>query len=345
MVIKNRKRISAIAAALSLVLLTAACGGTEMPYGMPEPFEFGKEQDQEMSKKLFGLGEHNHGDEEDKADVVMNGPDIPPEGKSYDEWKGIRYTSETDFNLKSFWALQGYDSYDLEQEGIVMYPESIEDARLEIIDAKVEPIGGEMKLRSGGYVDITIETRWTGTMNYYVKPGYYAFPYSFCFSENPALPFDKYTGTSLINDLDTDDSEKDDINIGEAVDTGMVESGVTWKGQTYRLFAKSDTRNASFESSYFDFEDGKKIEVVPAAVEITLTLRVPADYDGLALAIDKDITDEKSTRISPKGEWLTNSDLYADILTTSDGNKQSPDDYYFVSVPDLIEKFSSKHSQ
>ena len=71
----------------------------------------------------------------------------------------------------------------------------------------------------------------------------------------------------------------------------------------------------------------------------------PADYDGLALAIDKDITDEKSTRISPKGEWLTNSDLYADILTTSDGNKQSPDDYYFVSVPDLIEKFSSKHSQ
>ena len=345
MVTKKRKKLSVIVAALSLALLTSACRGTEMPYDLPEPFESGKEQDEDISKKLFGLGEHNHGDEEDQPDVVMNGPDIPPEGTSYDEWKGIKYTTDTSFNLRSFWAMQGYDSYDMAEEGIVMYPEAIEDARLEIIDAKVEPIGGEMKLRSGGYVDITIETRWTGTMNYYVKPGYFAFPYSFCFSENPALPFDKYTGTSLINDLDTDDSEKDDINIGEAVDTGMVESGVTWKGQTYRLFAKSDTRNASFESSYTDYEEGKAIDVVPAAVETTLTLRVPADYDGLALAIDKDITDEKSSRISPKGEWLTNSDTYADILTTPAGVKQSPDDFYFLSVPALIEKFSSKHNQ
>lgn len=239
MVTKKRKKLSVIVAALSLALLTSACRGTEMPYDLPEPFESGKEQDEDISKKLFGLGEHNHGDEEDQPDVVMNGPDIPPEGTSYDEWKGIKYTTDTSFNLRSFWAMQGYDSHDMAEEGIVMYPEAIEDARLEIIDAKVEPIGGEMKLRSGGYVDITIETRWTGTMNYYVKPGYFAFPYSFCFSENPALPFDKYTGTSLINDLDTDDSEKDDINIGEAVDTGMVESGVTWKGQTYRLDRKS----------------------------------------------------------------------------------------------------------
>lgn len=345
MVSKNRKKLSVAAAVLSLVLLTTACRGTEMPYDQHDPFEIGKEQDEDISKKLFGLGEHHHDETDDEPDVVMNGPDIPPEGTSYEEWKGIKYTTDTSFNLRSFWAMRGYDSNDLAREGIVMYPEAIEDARLEIIDAKVEPIGGEMKLRSGGYVDVTIETRWTGTMNYYLEPGSYAFPYSFCFSENPPLPFDKYTGTSLINDLDTEDAEKDEINIGEAVDTGMVESGVTWKGQTYRLFAKCDTRNASFESSYSDFENGRKIEVVPAAVDTTLTLRVPADYDGLVLAIDKDISDEKSSRISPKGEWLTNSDTYADILTTPSGVKQSPDDYYFVSVPDLIEKFSSKHNQ
>ena len=41
------------------------------------------------------------------------------------------------------------------------------------------------------------------------------------------------------------------------------------------------------------------------------------------------------------GNYIHYSDLYADILTTRDGTKQSPDDFYFVRVSDLLEKFSA----
>ena len=77
-------------------------------------------------------------------------------------------------------------------------------------------------------------------------------------------------------------------------------------------------------------------------METTLTFRVPADYDGLVLAIDKDITDEKADNIDNAGNALPVIDLYADILTTSKGVKQTADDFYFVRVSDLLEKFEEK---
>ena len=69
---------------------------------------------------------------------------------------------------------------------------------------------------------------------------------------------------------------------------------------------------------------------------------IPADYDGLVLAIDKDITDEKADNIDNAGNALPVIDLYADILTTSKGVKQTADDFYFVRVSDLLEKFEEK---
>lgn len=71
--------------------------------------------------------------------------------------------------------------------------------------------------------------------------------------------------------------------------------------------------------------------------------RVPADYDGLVLAIDKDITDERDHYLTENGDFISSSDLYADILTRSDGTKQSADDFYFIRVSDLLEYFQSKH--
>ena len=68
-----------------------------------------------------------------------------------------------------------------------------------------------------------------------------------------------------------------------------------------------------------------------------------ADYDGLVLAIDKDITDERDYHLTENGEYISSSDLYADILTRSDGTKQSADDFYFIRVSDLLEYFQDKH--
>ena len=123
----------------------------------------------------------------------------------------------------------------------------------------------------------------------------------------------------------------------------MAESDITWNGRTYRLFAQSDIRNASF-SDWNERQDGDKYRFTcPAALETTLTFRVPADYDGLVLAIDKDITDERDYYLTENGEYINSSDLYADILTRSDGTKQSADDFYFIRVSDLLEYFQDKH--
>ena len=200
-----------------------------------------------------------------------------------------------------------------------------------------------MKLRSSGYVDITIELVWTGTMNGYedyelLEDRY--IDWGIHWEENTPYPCDAYTGTSLLNYHDADEEKADEgIYPGQAVASSMVESVITWKERTYRLFAKSDIRNASSHDWTTSYEDGRFTFSCPGRVETTLTFRVPADYDGLVLAIDKDITDEKADNLDASGNDVPVTDLYADILTTNKGVKQTADDFYFVRVSDLLEKF------
>ena len=274
-------------------------------------------------------------DEEDAAAQIY-GPDIPPAGMRYDEWKGFQYSDDTSFDARTYWIIitrKGVSASDL---GLTQDPEHIEDAVVKIVDAYAEPVGGEMKLRHGGYVDINIEIRWTGTMRV-VGDNLYSYR-GLEWQENPVIPCDAYTGTSLLNYQS--DPEDEDILNGQAVNSGMVESDVSWNGRTYRLFARSDIRNSTFSDYDYDYDSNPPWMSLPASVDTTLTLRVPADYDGMVLAIDKDITDEKPTERNSRGEFVNPPDRYADILTTAGGRKQSADDYYFVRVSDLLEKFS-----
>ena len=80
----------------------------------------------------------------------------------------------------------------------------------------------------------------------------------------------------------------------------------------------------------------------PGIVYTIYTLRVPADYDGAALAVDKDMVDEKWNRMDEYGNFLHTADPYADILTTDFGVKQTADDYYFIKIQDLIEAFKDR---
>lgn len=278
---------------------------------------------------------------------VMQGPDVPPAGMRYDEWKGFQYTTDTEFNLRTYWTITMYDHSKPEDHGLYRDPPDIEDAVLQIVDAKAEPVGGEMKLRSGGFVDITVELYWTGTMNGIEEEDiYYSYsknPWYVQWSENAVYPCDAYTGTSLLNYIGGDDETDDDsIGPGQASASSMAESDITWQGRTYRLFAKSDIRNSSF-SDWTEHSDGDKYRfTIPASLETTLTFRVPADYDGLVLAIAKDPTGERDKHIDENGEYYSYSDMYADILTMSSGTRKTADDFYFVRVSDLLEHFQSQ---
>lgn len=344
---------------LSAAILLTGCRHSGSPLDPPERTENAEDADGGSRDRRDGSGQasgrenkdgslffgsdlSDSGEEDDSA-IVIQGPDLPPDGQRYDEWKGFHYTKETSFPVRTYWAIGSFDGRSGAAAGLYQNPEHIEDGVLEIVDAKAEPVGGEMELRSGGYVDITIETRWTGTMNFTTDDEFNTFGTHISWGDNEALPCDAYTGTSLLN-YSGEGSENDSINIGEAYDTGMVESDITWKNRTYRIFAKSDKRNASFgETSYRNTGSGVSV-TEPGAVETTYTLRVPADYDGMVLAIDKDITDEKADHIDDRAEFLPSSDTYADILTTDTGVRQTADDYYFVRVSDLLEIFRSRNS-
>ena len=179
---------------------------------------------------------------EDKTEDVMHGPDVPPKGMRYDEWKGFQYTTDREFDLRTFWTITMYDHSKPESHDLFRDPEHVEDAVLKIVDAKSEPVGGEMKLRSGGFVDITVELYWTGTMNgvgnISAYDSYYKNPFYVQWSENAAYPCDAYTGTSLLNYFSSNDDAADDsISPGQASASSMAESDITWNGRTYRLFA------------------------------------------------------------------------------------------------------------
>ena len=325
MVTKYRKLHSIMIAPVFLALLTflavLVCGTTASADGNPD---------------------------KEKVRRPVQGPDIPPAGERYDEWKGFEYTTETEFKVRTYWSYSMPDHEPLPEKGLVQDPEHIEDAVLRITDAKAEPVGGEMKLRSSGYVDITIELVWTGTMNgyedYELLDDRYI-DWGIHWEENTPYPCDAYTGTSLLNYHDADEEKADEgIYPGQAVASSMVESVITWNERTYRLFAKSDIRNASSHDWTTSYENNRFTFSCPGRVETTLTFRVPADYDGLVLAIDKDITDEKADNLDASGNDVPVTDLYADILTTNKGVKQTAADFYFVRVSDLLEKFEAEHS-
>ena len=328
--------------AVCLIVSVCGCSRNRSPYDPPEPDHSGLSSGQSDRRE-------DERKESEQSKIVMHGPDLPPDGVPYDEWKGIQYTTDTRFSLRTFWVLRfGLYSDKLASDyGLRQDPEHIEDAVLEITDVKVEPVGGEMKLRSGGYVDITIETKWTGTLRYTVDAGadseFYSMLASYGWADNDFLPFDAYTGTSLLNYSDDEDDEKiDGISSGEAYDSGFAESDITWKGRTWRLFAKSDKRNASTRDATAEQAGGLLAVNNPGIVYTTYTLRVPADYDGAALAVDKDIVDEKWDNMDEYGNFLHTTDSYADILTTDFGVKQTADDYYFIKIQDLIEAFKDR---
>lgn len=358
MVKKKRKLKMFLLVFLSASLCMGGCRRSDSPFNPPERTENtevsgdGSPGAGEASGETSGKGKNNGtlfghdlsgSGEEDASGIVIQGPDLPPDGQRYDEWKGFQYTTETSFPVRTYWAIGSFDGRSGAAAGFYQNPEHIEDGVLEIVDAKAEPVGGEMELRSGGYVDITIETRWTGTMNFTTDDEFNTFGTHISWGDNEVLPCDAYTGTSLLN-YSGEGSENDSINIGEAYDTGMVESDITWKDRTYRLFAKSDKRNSSFGETSYRYAGSSVSVTEPGAVETTYTLRVPADYDGMVLAIDKDITDEKADHIDDRAEFLPSSDTYADILTTDTGVRQTADDYYFVRVSDLLEIFRSRNN-
>ena len=313
-----RRIISFFLCLLTVLFLLAGCGNRA------------QDQDEDAQTDEEGI---DHGEEEIPANPLQP-PDLPPEGMRYDEWKGFTYTKDMEFPLRTYWVLD-VPSY---KKGEIVQDDFIDDAVMKVTSAKAEPVGAEMKLRSGGYVDVTIEFRWTGTMIYTADDE----DDTYCgmaWMDNPPLACDAYTGTSLLNMAGTDDYDSDALSPGQAVTSNMTESDIVRDGRTWRLFAKSENRNDSPAFEKREQVDGKCKASFGGDITTIMTFRVPADYDGLVIAIDKDISDEKKFAVNDEGKFLNVSDNYADILTNDFGKKQTADDYYFIKVSDILEAF------
>lgn len=281
---------------------------------------------------------------EDSTTRVMVGPQTPPEGERYDEWKKFEYSDETSFKVKSFFSIVTTDGNSAEEDGILYSPEI--DGTLEITDASSEPVGGEMKLRSGGYVDITVKARWEGTINIQYEGNANVFVDKMAFSNVSPEPCDAYTGTAFLNSVSYEENEEaNEINVGEAVADSLIESDVTWKSRTWRIYVGDDLKNSSFSMPQVSVKGDFTTESDPVSTIETFTFRVPADYDGLVLCIPKDITTHMDKRLNSEGDFIEVDDRYADVLTDFTGQKHDADDYYFVRVSDLLEKFGSDDAQ
>ena len=292
--------------------------------------------------------------QEGEAERIIHGPLEVPEGMYYDEWKEIPYSVDKSFSVVIEWAL--YSSGDdlspvfLSDEewtrlGYTQITKN-QPADFRIVSVTAEPIGGEMQLRTGGYVDITLKVEMSSPFQYEylmdsdaVSEGIQRDSYSKDFVRGirwaypSVFPFDRYTGISLLNTIYEDGAA---LHQAEASDTGFVESQVTYGRRTYRILTRSDDRNKG--GFFWDREkEGNLCRVrIPSAAETIYTFRIPADYDGLSLAFPK------ASHVSAgKKETAASSDeVYVDILTGDDGRPLDPADYWFVRVSDLIEYFS-----
>ena len=201
---------------------------------------------------------------------VVHPPRIPADGRAYDEWQGIAYTSETAFDVSSVWYLkEGGNAERMLEKHYSQDPER-PFGRYEIVAVQAEPVGGEMRLRSGGYVDITVHLLFNITYRYSFDRGvedttgdgeeddtlseFYrglAEALDDCvtgirFGSPSLMPFDMYTGTALLNFIKNGDA--DAVNVMEATDSGFVESRVFWNGKIWRIFARTPEGFSAFPS-------------------------------------------------------------------------------------------------
>jgi len=329
------KRTIAAVMISAMMLSMAGCtgGGSGDEYTAPGGYTW---RDNSTESTEFDPSSENK-----KPKNPMVGPDVPPEGVRYDEWKNIEYTTDLVLPVKSSWNIQVYDKTLPSLSGYELQNPVI-DGKLTFTDAKAEPVGGEMQLRSGGYVDITVEMEVTGDLILEHDDSYRDCISYMIWQDHTPTPCDAYTGTSLINYSDDEDADDHELSVGQAMDFGLVESDVTFNNRTYRLFAGQDLKNSSFGGYDYDYRGGKTITTLPTSSTITIKTRVPADYDGLILAIEKDISGRVEHEIDKFGNSVLNKDLYADMLTEYTGEKHNPDFYYFVKVSDLLEAFSDK---
>lgn len=288
---------------------------------------------------------------------IIHAPATPPEGLAYDAWKGISYSDQTAFGVREHWFpyLWGTNSPvgedDRERIGLVKTQE-MPVSRFEIVSAKSESLGGEMKLRSGGYVDITVTAELTvdsleysydeadhEDMDWTTDPVLGSPIGGLIFADPGIYPFDRYTGVSLLNFVRNWDAKE--ISPGEATDSGFVESRVSWNGRTYRLLAREDLRNTCNTPREYRVKAGRCYVRVPCSAEVIYTFRVPADYDGLALAIPRSFYYNPSSEKADADEGAV-KELYADILTDSDGQPVDMEQFFYVRLSDLIRHFEAQ---
>ncbi len=275
-------------------------------------------------------------DTDDFKGAVLTAPDTPPDGKRYDEWKGIEYTTDLEMEVRSYFQPVLSSTEDPLDNDYSYDPDIT--SKVKIVEAHVEPVGGEMKLRSGGYVDITIKAEWEGTISYTYKDRNAIS--KFYFQEVNPQPFDMYTGTSFLNHSgDTDESNS--MSQGEATDSGSIESDITWKNRVYRIFVSEDEKNNSFGG--WDISNNKVTAECSTIAEIKC--RVPADYDGLAFKIKKDITDERTKCMDRYGNLISTPDLYADVFTDAWGNKHDQSEFYIIKASDILNQLDGKSQQ
>ena len=288
---------------------------------------------------------------------ILHGPLTLPDGMDYSEWKGINYLPDTVFSVGISWYLyNGSEKAPLTDEQLAARDYRLEpefpNTRLVIASAEAEPVGGEMKLRSGGYVNITITAEGYTDFCYSLNPSVRTVDkwylgdmvYGFHYTTPVMYPFDLHTGISLLNFFKAADAE--DISPFEAADSGFVESRVTWKNRNYRILSREDVRNLG-SSNWNRSTEGDRtvVRIENVRTELVYSFRVPADYDGLALCIPKRWVDndrEEKLAEAQGSKPAEVRELYADILTGMNGSTLDPNDFYFIRVSDLLEHFSSK---
>lgn len=287
--------------------------------------------------------------------AAVHPPRVPPGGQRYDRWQGIVYSSLTAYDVTVSWYLiAGKNPKALEEKHYSRDPDR-PAGRFEIVDVRAEPVGGEMRLRSGGYVDVTVRAVFTVNFRYsydyeQTEEKDESNPWSYLFETYgdeatgirfgaPVLyPFDMYTGTTLLNYIRKADAES--ISVMEATDSGLVESRVVWNGRTWRLYARQDRRNTSGGGFGREAQGGRMTVTAPGSTEIIYTFRLPADYDGLALAFPKEVGRETAELTEEDGDRTPVTEVYAEILMGDDGVPADPGDFVFLRLSDLIALFA-----
>ena len=256
--------------------------------------------------------------------------EIEEEPLYWAEENGITFTTSKEFKQPTYVFVSKLDSI---KEVLDEFQLSEIENTVVVDDIQVSDADEE------GYVIYTISShRDTSYKVEYDKNADIPSRFTFWWGGSNPFPIDYYTGTVFpyVEEHMAFDADAGKLNIEHNY---SIDTDVIYDNETYTVSVSYAYNGTWDDGDFKDNGDGKRSAVGKAHDEVIYTIKVPKDYDGLVLAIEKTDADFDPAEFDEADLETQEREAYV-LGSDSDPAEKDISGYRYIRVKDILDDFA-----